>query len=158
MKEMKMFIRAEFEDCNSGRAYQKALRTVPSVRSQATVTYFFFFVCFETRLDAKWHGIDSLHIPDLTITVMGYVTLCRIKKECYLLTNCPDDRRKLLFMVQQVFLPMGKFWLMYNADTWSTVQGERRSKGRGEFLCWNFTCLSIKYEFYFTASTPYSTF
>lgn len=42
MKEMKMFIRAEFEDCNSGRAYQKALRTVPSVRSQATVTYFFF--------------------------------------------------------------------------------------------------------------------
>lgn len=105
MKEMKMFIRAEFEDCNSGRAYQKALRTVPSVRSQATVTYFFFF---ETRLHAKWHGIDSLHNPDLTITVMGYVTLCKIKKECYLLKNCPDDRRKLLFMAQQVFSADGE--------------------------------------------------
>lgn len=33
MKEMKMFIRAKCEDCNSGGAYQKALRTVPSVRS-----------------------------------------------------------------------------------------------------------------------------
>lgn len=56
---------------------------------------------------------------------MGFVILCKIKKECYLLTNCPDDRRKLLFMLQQVFLPIGEFWLMYNAD----IQAKCRERG-----------------------------
>ena len=37
-KEMENFIRAKFEDYNPGRASQKALRTVPPIRSQGTVT------------------------------------------------------------------------------------------------------------------------
>ena len=35
-KEMESFIQASFEDCNLGRTSQKALRTVPPVRSQGT--------------------------------------------------------------------------------------------------------------------------
>ena len=35
---MENFIPAKFEDYNPGRASQKALRTVPHVRSQSTVT------------------------------------------------------------------------------------------------------------------------
>ena len=37
MKEMENFILAKFEDYNPGRASQKALRTVPPVRSQDIV-------------------------------------------------------------------------------------------------------------------------
>ena len=36
-KEMENFIQAKFEDYNPGRASQKALRTVPPIRSQGTV-------------------------------------------------------------------------------------------------------------------------
>ena len=36
-KEMENFIQTKFEDYNPGRASQKALRTVPPVRSQGTV-------------------------------------------------------------------------------------------------------------------------
>ena len=39
---------------------------------------------------------------------------------------------------------------MPNADTQCSVRGERRPKGREEFLSLNFSCLAIKYEFYFT--------
>ena len=39
---------------------------------------------------------------------------------------------------------------MYNADTQCTVGGERKPKGREEVLCLDFSCLAIKYEFYFT--------
>ena len=44
---------------------------------------------------------------------------------------------------------------MYNADTQCTVGGERSPKGREEFLCLNFSCLAIKYEFYFTVPSIY---
>ena len=33
----------------------------------------------------------------------------KIKKECYLLRSCLDAGKILLFMVEQVFLPMGRF-------------------------------------------------
>lgn len=41
---------------------------------------------------------------------------------------------------------MGEVWLVHNADTLCTEQGERRPEGR-ELLCLNFPCLAIKYEF-----------
>ena len=46
--------------------------------------------------------------------------------------------------------------LVYNAQlrytgTQSQLRGKRRSKGRDDFLCLNFYCLVIKYEFYFTS-------
>ena len=53
-------------------------------------------------------------------------------------------------MVEQVFLLMGEVWLMHNVDTQYT---ERRPKGREEFLCLNFSCFVIKYEFDFTCIT-----
>ena len=34
---MEIFIQAKFEDHNSGRASQEAVRTAPSIRSQGTV-------------------------------------------------------------------------------------------------------------------------
>ena len=68
------------------------------------------------------------------------MTLEKIKKLCYLLRSClVDAKRMLLFMVEQVFLLMGEVLLMRNADTQCTVGGERRPKGREEFLCLNFS-------------------
>ena len=75
----------------------------------------------------------------------------KIKKECYLLRSClVDAGRTLLFMLEQVFLLMGSFGgcLMQIHD----AQGGERGGQRAEknFLCLNFSCLAIKYEFYFT--------
>ena len=59
----------------------------------------------------------------------------RIKKKCYLLRSClVDGRRMLLFMVEEVLMPVGEVWLMHNADTQCTVWGERRLKGRKKFM------------------------
>ena len=54
----------------------------------------------------------------------------------------------LLFILEQVFLPMGEVWSMYNADT----QGTLRERGglRAENFYVKFFYLAIKYEFYFT--------
>ena len=52
-------------------------------------------------------------------------------------------------MAEQVFLLMGEVWSMHNADTQCTVQAQR-PMGRENFLCLNFSCLAIKYEYYFT--------
>ena len=40
----------------------------------------------------------------------------------------------LLFMVEQLFLPLGEVWFVHNADTQCTVGGERRPKGREFFV------------------------
>ena len=76
----------------------------------------------------------------------------KINKKCCLLRSClVDARRMLLFIDEQVFLPMGELWLMLNADTQCTVGGgERRTKGREKFLSLNFSSLAVKYEFYLT--------
>ena len=37
------------------------------------------------------------------------MTPYKIKKECHLLRSSFDASRMLLFMVEQVFLPMGRF-------------------------------------------------
>ena len=51
------------------------------------------------------------------------------------LRSCLIDARGIsLFMTEQVFLPMGKFRLMHNADTSCTVGRERRPKDRKNFL------------------------
>ena len=63
-----------------------------------------------------------------------------------------DARRMLLSMVEQLFPPMGEVWSMHDTDTQCTVWGERRPKGREDFLCLNFSCLAIKYEFCVTVS------
>ena len=63
--------------------------------------------------------------------MVGHVTPYKIKKECYLLSSClVDTRRMVLFTVDQVFLPVGEVWPMHDADTQSIVRGERRPKGR----------------------------
>ena len=50
--------------------------------------------------------------------MMGDVTSYKIKKECYLLRSClVDTGRRLPFLAEQVFLPMGEVWSMSNADT-----------------------------------------
>ena len=51
-------------------------------------------------------------------------------------------------MGEQVFLPTRMVWWMQNVDAQCTAEG--RPKGRGSFVCLNFSCLAIKYEFYFT--------
>lgn len=63
-----------------------------------------------------------------------------------------DARRTLLSMVEQLFLPVGEVWSMHNTDTQCALWGERRPKGKEDFLCLNFSYLAIKYEFYVTVS------
>ena len=92
--------------------------------------------------------IDSLHNQNLSIILMGNVTSFKIKKSC-LKSGLVDARGMLLFMVEEVFLPMGEIWSMHDANTQSTVRGNRRPKGREEFLWLNLSCLVIRYEFYF---------
>ena len=47
---MEIFIQAKFEDYNSGGASQKAVRTVPPIRSQGTVMWVFW----DRGLYIKW--------------------------------------------------------------------------------------------------------
>ena len=75
----------------------------------------------------KWHFIDSLHNPDLSIFVVSYVTPSKIKKKCYLFICLADARRMWLF--EQTFLPVGEVWLMHNSDMQCTVVGREESKG-----------------------------
>ena len=114
--------------------------------------------------------MDSLHNPDLRVILVGHVTPYKIKKDL----PCPPPwdrpspgteprsptlqadslpseplgkpyaRRTVLFMAEQVFLPMGEFWWMHNAQC-----GERGGQRAEKFSCLSFSCLSIKYEFYF---------
>ena len=44
------------------------------------------------------------------------------------LGSCLADARRLLFMAEQVFLPMGEVWLMHNAGTQCKVGDEGRPK------------------------------
>ena len=64
-------------------------------------------------------------------------SLAEIKKECYLSRSCPiNAKRMLLFMVEQVFLPMGEFgWCImqiYN-HSWDGGGGEE-AKGQSFFF------------------------
>ena len=44
---------------------------------------------------------------------------------------------------------------MHNADTQCTIGGREEAKGQTKkILCLNFSCLAIKYEFYFTLQIP----
>ena len=61
------------------------------------------------------------------------MTPYKIKKECYLLRSClVNARRMLLFMVEQVFLPVEEVWLIqiHNAQE----EEERRPKSRNIFF------------------------
>ena len=76
------------------------------------------------------------------------MTPYKIKKECYLLRSClVDTRRMLLFMVEQVFLPIEVWSIQIHS---AREEEKRRPKGREIFLCLNLSYLAIKYEFYFT--------
>ena len=77
---MENFIEAKFVDYNLGRASQKALRTVPQVRSQGTVIEVFW----DRGLYNKRCIIDSLHTPYLSTIVVSHVAPYKIKKEYYL--------------------------------------------------------------------------
>ena len=59
------------------------------------------------------------------------MTPYKIKKECYLLRNCPvGARRMLFFMVEQVFLLLGEVCSMQNADTQCRVEAGGEAKGQ----------------------------
>ena len=60
--------------------------------------------------------MDLLPFPLAALMLAGrdwpwvITALYKIYKECYLLKSCPvDARRMLLFKVEQVFLPLGRF-------------------------------------------------
>lgn len=72
------------------------------------------------------------------------MTPYKIKKEYYLSRSClVDPGRMLLFMVEYVFLPMGR--CKYIMQSW----GREEAKGQKIFML-NFYCLEIKYKLYFT--------
>ena len=72
----------------------------------------------------------------------------KIKKECYLLrSHLVATRRRLLFVVEQVFLLMGKVWFMHRSDVQCTVERREGTKGQKKNLHLNFSRLAINYEF-----------
>ena len=79
------------------------------------------------------------------------MTPYKIKKEGYLLRRCLDGAgRILLFLYGCACISAnGEVLLIHKEDTQSTVRGERRPKGRENFLCLNFSCLAINYGFLF---------
>ena len=127
---MENLIQAQIEDYKLGEASQKALRTVPPSKSQDTVND---MLVFETE---SWTSCDILSTvlqnPDLSSIVVGHVTPYKIKKQCYLLRHCIAPAGKvLLFTVEQVFLPMGRFDFVSQSYTVYSG-GERRLKSREE--------------------------
>ena len=129
---------SQVEDYDTGRASQKAwgawgLPHPSGVKAR-------LWVSWDRGLYIKWRIIDSLHNPDLRVTMAPY----KIKKECYLLRSClVDAGRMLLSMVEQVFLPT-EVWLMHSADTQYTVweRGGWRTKKKN--LCLNVSCFCHK--------------
>ena len=74
-----------------------------------------------------------------TIQMCKYRVVCHgdplQDQNCYLLRSCLiDARRMLLFMIEQVFLPLGEVWSMHNIDTQCTVEERVEVKGQRKFF------------------------
>ena len=89
-------------------------------------------------------SLCSLYNPDQSIVIGHCDTLTRSRRNV-ILRNCLIDAAILLFVVEQVFRPMGKVLLMQNADTQCTVEGREEDKGQRTFfltfnlfLSWDF--------------------
>ena len=116
---------------------EEHLRKLWGLFCSLTVKAHLYKIFRDRGLDIKWHIIESVYDPDLSIIVVGHVTLYKIRKECYLLRSCLAGRM-LLFMAEQVFLLMGEVWLTQNAGAQCAVEGrEGRPKDREEFLYLN---------------------
>ena len=63
-----------------------------------------------------------------------HVTPYKIGKECYLLRHCLGARGMLLFMAEQVFLPIVEVLLIHNAHTQYTVGGREEGKEHRRFI------------------------
>ena len=59
---MENFIQAKFEDYNPGKTTQKALRTVPPIRSQGTVILYKFFETEDCTLNDVLLTIYTMQI------------------------------------------------------------------------------------------------
>ena len=56
-----------------------------------------------------------------------------------------DASRTLLFLAEQVFLPVGRFGRCLKQE--AQCGERRRPEGREDILCLNFSCLAIKHGF-----------
>ena len=98
----------------------------------------------------KWHIIDSLHNPDLSTIVVGHVTPLQNQEGMLPFKELSCWCQENVAVYGWAGFPAsGEVWVMHNADTLCTVQGERRPEAR-ELLCLKFPCLAIKCELYFT--------
>lgn len=75
-----------------------------------------------------------------------------MEKEGYLVrSRLAGAGRMRPFTVEQIFLPMGEVRPTPKAGTRGTARGgDRRPKGRENFLGLNVSCPAMKPEFYFT--------
>lgn len=128
-------------DYNSGTESQKAPKTVTPTRGQESVMWFFW----DRGLYTKWCITDSLKQSSSgpLRDPEGMFSFKVLSCWCWL---------------SRYFCPWGEvrcIMQIYSAQWW----GERKPKGRGNFLCLNFSCLATKYEFYshyFTICVYYS--
>ena len=126
---MKNFIQTKFEDYNPGVVCQKVLITLLLVRSQGIVIYKFFqravhyiiyYWQFTQSRSQQYHGPSQNQRRMLSL-------------RC-----CLGAKRVLLFMIERVFWLMEEVWLMEK-------EGQRAEK-----ICFSFSCLVRKCDFYFT--------
>ena len=140
-KELENFIWAKFEDYNLRRASQ-LWELFHWLENKAQLHKLLFIKCH----------ILTVYIIQIWVPSWRIMWPYKIKKECYLLRSCLVDAKKtLLFMVEQVFLPMAEVWWMHNA--WWGRGEARGQRGIFMFKCFLSCCkMWIFFHIYFPLS------
>ena len=104
--------------------------------------------CVSFRCTAKWFSYIYTCIYILFQILFPYRLLQNIEYSslCYTVGPC-CRRRKIDLYGWVVISAIGEVWLMqmHSAHWW----GGEETKSREKSLCLNFSCLALKYEFYF---------
>ena len=126
------FYSSQIEDYDLGRGSQKASRTVLPTRSQSTGVLTFLRQRASCSLNDVLLTVHTVHIG--RYSVASPWPLPRSRRRMLSLRSCHVGiGRMLLFMAEQVFLPMGKVCSVHNEFTWCTVLGTEEAKGQRNF-------------------------
>ena len=96
---MENFFRAKFEDYNLGRASQKALRTVPCIRSHGTVIQVF---------EIEGYILNDVLLTVYTIQSKSHQSILTRFNFKSILRSCLIDARRILFFTD-IFADRGVF-------------------------------------------------
>ena len=130
------FYSSQIEDYDLGRCSQKASRTILPTRSQSTGVLSFLRQRAVPEMTYYWQFTQfTIHIG--RYSVASPWPLPRSRRRMLSLRSCPVGiGRMLLFMAEQVFLPMGKVCSVQNEFTQCAVLGREEAQGQRNFYVW----------------------